>query len=171
MKDLNLFKTVSKVQEASSILREGFSLSKWSHLHMGLFSNRSIYSDFICMFQIINCYEHGICPSCLSCPLGPKKSQIQKILPNIANEENWTFEAATYWKSIDINFFAKKKHWFRNHFLMGKVQLPLNCAILWPICVNQGAVMFAYWYNSSGPSIDVSHERKDYSFLQFFRNI
>ena len=54
---------------------------------------------------------------------------------------------------------------------MEKVQLPLNCAILWPICVNQGAVMFAYWYNSSGPSIDVSHERKDYSFLQFFRNI
>ena len=33
LKDLNPFKTVSKVQEASSILRVVFALSKWPHLH------------------------------------------------------------------------------------------------------------------------------------------
>ena len=33
LKDLNLFKTVSKVQKTSSILRVGFALSKWPHLH------------------------------------------------------------------------------------------------------------------------------------------
>ena len=32
LKDLNPFKTVSKVQEASSILRVVFALSKWPHL-------------------------------------------------------------------------------------------------------------------------------------------
>ena len=33
LKDLNPFKTVSKVQKTSSILRVGFALSKWPHLH------------------------------------------------------------------------------------------------------------------------------------------
>ena len=33
LKDLNLFKTVSKVQKTSSILRVGFALPKWPHLH------------------------------------------------------------------------------------------------------------------------------------------
>ena len=33
LKDLNPFKTVSKVQKISSILRVGFFLSKWPHLH------------------------------------------------------------------------------------------------------------------------------------------
>ena len=33
LKDLNPFKTVSKVQEASSSLSENFALSKWPHLH------------------------------------------------------------------------------------------------------------------------------------------
>ena len=33
LKDLNPFKTVSKVQKTSSILRAGFFLSKWPHLH------------------------------------------------------------------------------------------------------------------------------------------
>ena len=33
LKDLNLFQTVSKVQEASSILRVGFALSKWPHFN------------------------------------------------------------------------------------------------------------------------------------------
>ena len=32
LKDLNLFQTVSKVQEASRILKMVFALSKWSHL-------------------------------------------------------------------------------------------------------------------------------------------
>ena len=33
LKDLNLFKIVQKVQEASRILRVGFALSKWPRLH------------------------------------------------------------------------------------------------------------------------------------------
>ena len=33
LKDLNPFTSVSKVQEASSILRVGFALSKWPDLH------------------------------------------------------------------------------------------------------------------------------------------
>ena len=33
LKDVNPFKTVTKVQEASSILRVGFALWKWPHLH------------------------------------------------------------------------------------------------------------------------------------------
>ena len=33
LKDLNPFKIVSKVQKTSSILRVGFALSKWPHLH------------------------------------------------------------------------------------------------------------------------------------------
>ena len=33
LKVLNPFKTVSKVQKTSSILRVGFALSKWPHLH------------------------------------------------------------------------------------------------------------------------------------------
>ena len=33
LKDLNPFKTVYKIQEASSILKVGFALSKWPHLH------------------------------------------------------------------------------------------------------------------------------------------
>ena len=33
LEDLNPFKTVSKVQEATSILRVVFALSKWPHLH------------------------------------------------------------------------------------------------------------------------------------------
>ena len=33
LKDLNPFKTVLKVQEASSILRVGFALSKWPHFN------------------------------------------------------------------------------------------------------------------------------------------
>ena len=33
LKDLNPFKTVSKVQEASIILRVGFALSKWPHFN------------------------------------------------------------------------------------------------------------------------------------------
>ena len=31
--DLSLFSTESKAQEASSILKVGFALSKWPHLH------------------------------------------------------------------------------------------------------------------------------------------
>ena len=33
LEDLNPFQTVSKVQEASSILRVDFALPKWPHLH------------------------------------------------------------------------------------------------------------------------------------------
>ena len=33
LKDLNLFSTVVKVQEADSIFKVGFALSKWPHLH------------------------------------------------------------------------------------------------------------------------------------------
>ena len=33
LKDLNPFKTLSKVQKTGSILRVGFALSKWPHLH------------------------------------------------------------------------------------------------------------------------------------------
>ena len=33
LKDLNPFKNESKAQEASSILKVGFALSKWPHFH------------------------------------------------------------------------------------------------------------------------------------------
>ena len=43
LKDLNLLKTVSKFQEASSILKVGFTLSKWPHFisYRGSCQNRS----------------------------------------------------------------------------------------------------------------------------------
>ena len=56
LKDLNLFKNVSKVQEANSILRVGFALSKWPYLHRAyLLSSRlnctPLYTGFLSRLQ------------------------------------------------------------------------------------------------------------------------
>ena len=71
LKDLNLFKTVPKVQEASIILRVGFALSKWPHFN-------SIYLVRVPFLTRIAVFIHssstflksGVCYWYWHCPSG-----------------------------------------------------------------------------------------------------
>ena len=60
LKDLNPFKTVSKVQKTSSILRVGFALSKWPHFNSA-YLLRVPYSSGIAVYFFLSC-----CKNCSS---------------------------------------------------------------------------------------------------------
>ena len=57
LKDLNPFKTVQKIQEASSIIRVGLALSKWPHLHRAYVVSVWFFLNTI----VCSAYLLGVC--------------------------------------------------------------------------------------------------------------